>query len=113
MRSADALVSLTTSEPFAMVPLHAMACGLPVIAAEAGASQDAVIHGVTGYLLPSAEPAPLAARIRQLLASPMLREGLGIAAASRAADRYSWERISQETLAGYETLAHRRLQASA
>ena len=113
MRSADALVSLTTSEPFAVVPLEAMACGLPVIASDSGAARDTVIDGVTGYLARPAGPAPLAARIRQLLASPLLGEGLGIAAASRAQARYSWERVSQETLAVYEALPRRPLQAAA
>ena len=55
----------------------------------------------------------LAARIRQLLASPLLSEGLGIAAASRAQARYSWDRVSQETLAVYESLPRRPLQAAA
>jgi D-inositol-3-phosphate glycosyltransferase len=96
-----------------VVPLEAMACGLPVIASDSGASRDIVIDGVTGYLVPPAGPAPLAARIRQLLASPLLGEGLGIAAASRAQARYSWERVSQETLAVYEALPRRPLQAAA
>jgi len=103
MRSADVLVHLTPSPRFAVVPVEAMACGTPVIAND-GAPGDAVIHGNTGFLVPSAEPATLARRIRQLLASPMLLEGYGIAAASRARSRYSWERVGQETLAVYEAL---------
>jgi glycosyltransferase involved in cell wall biosynthesis len=113
MRSADVLLSLTTSEPFAMVPLEAMACGLAVIASGAGPSRDAVIDGVTGYLVAPGPPALLAARISQLLAHPMIREGFGIAAASRAQARYSWERVSQETLGVYEALPPRRLPAAA
>ncbi|HEY4852282.1 MAG TPA: glycosyltransferase [Streptosporangiaceae bacterium] len=113
MRSADALVNLTTTEPLATVSLEAMACGLPVIASEAGINGDAVIDGVTGYLVPPARPALLADRIRRLLGSPMLREGFGIAAARRAEDRYSWERISQETLAVYQALPGLRLEAAA
>jgi glycosyltransferase involved in cell wall biosynthesis len=102
MRSADVLVHLTPSRRFAMVPVEAMACGTPVIADEDAAHGDAIIHGNTGYLVRSAEPAQLARRLRQLLASPMLLEGYGIAAASRARSRYSWERVGQETLAVYE-----------
>ena len=37
-----------------------------------------------------------------LLATPMLLQGYGIAAADRARSRYSWDRIGQETLAVYE-----------
>ncbi len=113
MRSADVLIHLTPSESFARVPLEAMACGLPVIGLAAGATRDAVIDGVTGYLVPPDQPALLAGHLRQLLAHPMLREGCGIAGASRARHRYSWERISQEALAVYQALARRRLQAAA
>ena len=101
MRSADALLSLSPGGPLAQVTIEAMACGVPVIAVTAGAHQDAVLDGTTGYLVPSTQPAPVARRIRQLLATP-LREGMAIAAASRARDRYSWERIGRETLAVYE-----------
>jgi glycosyltransferase involved in cell wall biosynthesis len=55
----------------------------------------------------------LARRIRQLLASPMLLQGYGIAAADRARARYSWERIGQETLAVYERSVLRRSPAMA
>ena len=41
-------------------------------------------------------------RVRDLLASPLRLEAYGIAAADRATARYSWERISRETLAAYE-----------
>jgi len=104
LRSADILLSLSACEPFAMVPVEAMACGVPVIAAAAGAQRDAVIHGTTGFLVPPDEPEALARRIRQLLAAPMLREGFGIAAATRARARYSWDRIGRELLAVYTAL---------
>ncbi len=102
MRSADVLLNLSPDGPLARVTIEAMACGVPVIAVSSGAHQDAVLDGTTGYLITSAQPAPLARRIRQLLATP-LREGMAIAAASRARDRYSWQRIGLETLAVYET----------
>jgi glycosyltransferase involved in cell wall biosynthesis len=111
MRSADVLVHLSASPSSAMVPVEAMACGIPVVAS--GAHADAVIHGNTGFLVPVDQPRMLARRIRQLLASPMVRDGYGIAAASRAADRYRWERIGQETEAVYEELARPRLEAVA
>jgi len=102
MRSSDVLLNLSAGEPMARVTIEAMACGVPVIALGTSAHRDAVLDGTTGYLMAGTQPAPLARRIRQLLASP-LREGMAIAAASRARDRYSWERIGTETLAVYET----------
>jgi glycosyltransferase involved in cell wall biosynthesis len=111
MRSADMLVHLTQDRRLAMVPVEAMACGTPVIAAADSSQPDAVIHENTGFLVPPGNPALLVRRIRQLLANPMLLEGYGIAAASRARDRFSWERISQETLTVYATLAGPRIPA--
>jgi len=104
IRSASVVLSPTGAEPFAMVAIEAMACGVPVIAVPAGAQRDAVIHGTTGYLVPPSEPESLTRRIRQLLASPMLREACGIAAATRARARYPWERIAGETLTVYQSL---------
>jgi glycosyltransferase involved in cell wall biosynthesis len=113
MRSADVLVHLTPGPRFATVPAEAMACGIPVVASEDAAPGDAVIHANTGFLVPAAGPATLARRLRQLLASPMLLEGYGIAAANRARSRYSWERIGEETLAVYEALLTPRMEAAA
>jgi D-inositol-3-phosphate glycosyltransferase len=100
-------------EPFGMVPLEAMACGTPVMAAAGGSHQDAIVDGTTGVLVNPARPAQLARRIRQLLASPMLLQGLGIAAADRARARYSWDRIGLETLAVYEGSLPRTAPAAA
>ncbi len=111
MRSADLLLNLSPGEPLARVTIEAMACGVPVIAIGTSAHRDAVLDGTTGYLMAGTQPAPLARRIRQLLASP-LREGMAIAAASRARDRYSWERIGTETMAVYETAVHRTARAA-
>jgi glycosyltransferase involved in cell wall biosynthesis len=113
LRSADLLVSMTAAAPYGVVALDAMACGLPVIAAAAGLHLDVVIDKITGYLVPPADTTLLASRIGQLLASPMLREGFGIAAASRAQDRYSWPRIGAETLAVYQSLPRRPADAAA
>ncbi len=102
LRSADLLVHIAPYEPFGMMPLEAMACGTPVVAAAGGSHCDTVVDGATGALIPPDQPVLLARMIRRLLASPMLLEGYGIAAADRARARYSWDRVSRETLAAYE-----------
>jgi D-inositol-3-phosphate glycosyltransferase len=102
LRSADLLVSAAPYEPSGTVALAAMACGIPVAAPAVGACADAVLDGTTGALVPLGRPDLLARRVRDLLASPLRLEAFGIAAADRAAARYSWDRISRETLAAYE-----------
>src|SRR5262249_56482019 len=67
-----------------------------------GASTDAVVDGTTGVLVPPGQTGLFARRVRDLLSSPLRLEAFGIAAADRAHARYSWDRISRETLAVYE-----------
>jgi D-inositol-3-phosphate glycosyltransferase len=102
LRSADLVVSTCRYEPSGTTSLQAMACGTPVIAHPVDGHMDAVVDGTTGILIPPGRPALLAQRIRQLLAHPMLIEAYGVAAADRAASRYSWDRIAGETLAVYD-----------
>jgi len=105
LRSADLFVHVASDEPTGILPVEAMACGTPVVASAEGADQDAVVDGATGVLVRPGNHSALARRIRQLLSSPMLLEGFGIAAADRARSRYSWERVGQETVAAYERAA--------
>jgi D-inositol-3-phosphate glycosyltransferase len=102
LRSADLLVSAAPYDASGAIPLAAMACGTPVATLAADASADVVLDGTTGVLVPPGRTALLARRVRDLLASPLRLEGFGIAAADRARARYSWDRISRETLAAYE-----------
>jgi D-inositol-3-phosphate glycosyltransferase len=101
LRSADLVVSTAPYEPVGMTAIRAMACGTPVVAATAGAEQDAVVDMTTGLLMPPGQPGQLAVRVRRLLANSLRLEAYGIAAADRAKSRYSWERIGRETLAAY------------
>jgi glycosyltransferase involved in cell wall biosynthesis len=105
LRSADLFVHLATGEESEHLPVQAMACGTPVVAAADAANSDAVVDGATGALISSRDPVALAHRIRQLLASPMQLQGYGIAAANRVRTRYAWERIGAETAAVYERAA--------
>jgi glycosyltransferase involved in cell wall biosynthesis len=102
LRSADLLVSAAPYDPAGATAIAAMACGTPVAACATGGLRDAVLDGTTGVLVPEGRPDLLARRVRLLLASPLRLEAFGIAAADRARARYSFDRISRETLAVYE-----------
>ena len=97
LRSADVVVSVPWYEPFGMVPLEAMACGVPVVASAVGGHLDTVVDGRTGALVPPRNPAALAQRLRELLADPARLAAIGSAAAARAWSRYGWNRIAVET----------------
>jgi D-inositol-3-phosphate glycosyltransferase len=101
LRSADTVVTTPWYEPFGMVPLEAMACGVPVVAAAVGGLTDTVVDGVTGRLVPPRRPDALARALRPLLADPALRAGYGAAGVDRALCRYSWDRVGADTLRLY------------
>lgn len=110
LRSADLLVSVPWYESFGRATLEAMACGTPVVASAVGGHNDTIVDGSTGALVAPREPDVLARKIRDLLASPMLLQGFGIAAADRARSRYAWDRIGQETSAVYQQVLRARAE---
>ena len=102
LRSADLMVSAHAYEPAGIAAIRAMACGVPVVAAAAGAHTDAVVDGVTGVLIAPGDPGVIAHRVRTLLGRPVQLQALGYAAADRAQSRYALDRIGRETATAYE-----------
>ncbi len=114
IRSADAVVCVPWYEPFGLVTLEAMACGIPVVASAVGGQKETVVHEVTGLLVPPRQPVALAGALRKLLDDPVRRTAFGIAGADRAKARYTWPRIAAETLATYNrVLTGRSMERSA
>ncbi len=101
-RSADAVACTPWYEPFGIVPLEAMACGIPVVAAAVGGLTDSVVDHGTGLHVPPKDPAAIAEALATLLASPALRAKLGRAGERRAKARFSWNRIAAETEKAYQ-----------
>lgn len=101
--AAEMVVMPSHYESFGMVALEAMAMGTPVIASEVGGLAHLIQHGVNGFHVPSRNPEALAARILQLLESPLLRKKLGHNAQIYAR-QYAWEKIVQRMLAVYQEL---------
>ncbi|MFI6818051.1 glycosyltransferase [Nonomuraea sp. NPDC050328] len=103
MRSAQVVASVPWYEPFGLVPVEAMACGVPVIASAVGGHLDTVAGA--GLLVPPREPLALATALRRVLEAPELRFRLGRAGARRAQERYGWPRVAEQVEQVYRQLA--------
>ncbi|WP_026924144.1 glycosyltransferase [Glycomyces arizonensis] len=104
-RSADAVVCTPWYEPFGIVPLEAMACGVPVVASAVGGMIDSVEDGVTGTLVPDPSPEAVAEALRPYLEDAELGRRTGQAGRERACALYSWDAIAAETIKAYELAA--------
>jgi glycosyltransferase involved in cell wall biosynthesis len=85
--------------------LEAMEAGLPVVATRVVGSEEVVVDGVTGALVPFGRPAELGAALAALLADPLLRRRQGTAARRRYSACFTRDRMARETAAVYEELA--------
>jgi glycosyltransferase involved in cell wall biosynthesis len=88
-------------EGFGVACLEAMAHGRPVVAGDVGGLRDLVVDGETGYLVPPGDVAALRSALERLLADRDLRRRLGEAGRRRAAERFSWAKATEDTLAVY------------
>jgi glycosyltransferase involved in cell wall biosynthesis len=109
LRSADAVVCAPWYEPFGIVPLEAMASGVPVIAAAVGGLIDSVVHGRTGLHVPPRDPGAIAGALQTLLDDPAMRQDLARAGVARANSRYTWAKVAADTERVYRALAAARL----
>lgn len=104
LRSADVVACTPWYEPFGIVPLEAMACGVPVVASAVGGMLDTVVHDVTGLLVPPKDPRACANAINAILRDRRAASGFGKAGRERARSRYSWDRVATDTLRVYDRL---------
>ncbi len=88
---AKIVVCLAKNEPFGLVPLEAMACGLSVIAIDEGGYGESIINNESGILI-RRSPRMLANAIKKLLESKNLRERLGVDARGEMVSNWSWEK---------------------
>ena len=108
LRSADLVICSPWYEPFGIVPLEAMACGVPVVVSAVGSMLDTVVDSVTGALVTPRDPVALAEVVGPLLESPSRRAEFARAGLERVRGCYSWDRVAADTAAAYQQTVRRQ-----
>jgi len=105
---AKLITSLPRSEGTTTTAMEAMACDVPVVAADVGAVSEVVEHNRTGFLVPPQNAQALAEKTLELLANPRLRAQLS-AVGRRRVQRFSIEACADRYLDVFDAAAaHRR-----
>jgi UDP-glucose:(heptosyl)LPS alpha-1,3-glucosyltransferase len=106
--AADAYAGPSLEDAFAMPPLEAMACGLPVIVSSQAGVSELITHGVDGLVLEDPRDANvLSVMIRNLYSDLPLRKRLGENASSTAL-KYTWDRNAEQLRAVIEEILSAR-----
>jgi phosphatidylinositol alpha-1,6-mannosyltransferase len=78
-------------EGLGIVYLEASSCGLPVIAGSSGGAPDAVIDGVTGFVVDGTDNQQIAEAAIELLEDPEKAKAMGVAGRQWIIDNWRWE----------------------
>jgi glycosyltransferase involved in cell wall biosynthesis len=101
----DVFVLPSLYEGLPVSVLEAMAAARPVLATAIGGTDEAITDGVSGMLVPPAQPAALAAALRRLLSDAGLRDRLGAAGQARVISDFSTREMVGRIADLYELLA--------
>ncbi|HEX3423605.1 MAG TPA: glycosyltransferase family 1 protein [Sphingomicrobium sp.] len=107
LASSDLLLNPSITEAFGNVTLEAMACALPVIAAEATGATNLVRDKVTGMLVDGTEPDEFADALEAYASDPDLRRRNGEAALA-IAKTMDWDSINSTVIRVYLHAIHKR-----
>jgi glycosyltransferase involved in cell wall biosynthesis len=102
LAASDAFVlpSLFEGTPLSM--LEAMAAGKPVVSSAIPGTDEIVVDGETGLLVPAGDSEALADALRRVVAEPELRARLGAAARRRAETEHSAVSSTRRVAAVYD-----------
>lgn len=102
LRAFDLFVLPSLGEGISNTILEAMATGLPVIATKVGGNPELVEEGVTGTLVPPAQPDAMAQALLKYLENPVRMDIQGRTARLRVETRFSLEAMARAYLEVYD-----------
>ena len=95
-------------EGFGMVFLEASACGKPVIGGRSGGIPDAIVDGVTGFLVDPLDAGEIAGKITRVLKSQNLGKELGEEGRRRVLRDFTWDVFSHRLRQILDSIAEKQ-----
>jgi glycosyltransferase involved in cell wall biosynthesis len=108
LAAADVVVVPSRAEGLPVVLLEAMSLGRPVVASRVGGVPDLINGPDVGWLVPPDNAPPLAAALREVLASPERRSAVGEAGRRRVKVSFAPERAARRLATVYRTVLAER-----
>lgn len=109
--AADVCVIPSHYEPFGLVAIEAMACGVPVVASAVGGLKFTVISEETGLLVPAQDVAKFARAIERILTDEIWAHKLCKQASARVKQKFSWGGVAIQLSDLYRDLLARSLSS--
>lgn len=94
----------TSSEPFGLTMLEAMASAKPIIVTNMGGMPEIVKDGINGFVIPVRDFELLAAKINTLLDDERLCDRLGYTGRQMVESQYTQERVTADTINVYHKI---------
>lgn len=107
LQIADIFALSSVAEGLPIAILEAMAAGKPVVSTGVDGVPEAVLDGVTGFVIRSRNPSEMATAFKQLIADPALRRRMGSAGRLRLEQEFSVERMTANMEALYRDVGAR------
>lgn len=105
LSAAEVFVSSSRSESFGLAMLEAMAAGVPIAATRTAGAEELISDGDSGLLSAVGDPVGLAKNAARILSDRAFAEKLALSARSRAAERFTVERMVEATIRVYDAAA--------
>ncbi|NCR59679.1 MAG: glycosyltransferase family 4 protein [Microcystis aeruginosa LL13-06] len=108
LAQAQIFTLISNWEGFPRTTIEAMRAGLPVIVSDVGGASEAIMEGITGYIVPWGDVNTLHQRLLQLVLDAQFRTKMGAAGRKRYEAEYTFEKMFEKTFQVYEQVLEKR-----